>query len=206
MLDFRNFALLTILILLLLSSTVSVLSLRESGSIGDVKYSLLPPDAFQQANGCGWQLLSGQVLSEESDLYILIQKTGDLRKILDDSDRLPDANGMFIRSTDMKPNDEVGDPDAQARFLKVGSPQEDAIRNITGQFIGSNPNQWGSGAIRHDRYQDGDHNSWGSGPGRGTIYTFDASTSPGVSVANENRPKNINLFTYLKIDDEKVCE
>ncbi len=171
---------------------------RNTGTIGDVKYSILNPEQFVMVNGDGWVLLDGKKIDFESGLYKLLHTTGHSNVIPEG--KLPNGDGVFIRGIDTNENDHYGDTD-KGRI--VGSFQEDAIRNITGSFLGSNPNQqsYVTGSFSSQSFDQGDHNSWARANNRGTKINFDASKSKGIKVANENRPKNINLYIYIKINE-----
>lgn len=201
----KTYILIISVVCILLLSFTTIQSLKkESGSLGDVKYSVLSPEAFKTTNGCGWVLLKGQRLSNKSDLFKVLNRVGELRKVLTNSNELPNADGMFIRSKDTKPFDAYGDPDAKKRKDSVGTYQEDAIRNITGNFLASNPNQGGvTGVYTSKPFKGGDRNEWGPNNDN-VLITFDTSNAPNVNVAKENRPQNINLYTYIKINNN--CE
>ena len=59
-----------------------------SGAVGDIKYSLLPPDKFKDVNGDCWVPLDGRSLSSTDALYQQGVTT------------LPNAGGTFIRTQD----------------------------------------------------------------------------------------------------------
>jgi hypothetical protein len=117
---------------------------------------------------------------------------------------VPDLRGYFVRGYDTR---NTVDPDGAARQL--GSAQQDAIRNITGDPAG----QYTTG---FSGYSQGPFNATqGSGAfrltGNGTgcamhgsqanafaKLTFDASLQ--VPTAAENRPKNVNLLYCIKHD------
>ncbi len=99
------------------------------------------------------------------------------------------AYGRFIRGIDKSGG--TIDPDG-ART--VGNIQEDAIRNITGTLLLSNPNQTGTGAFTASYANVGDANTWAHRPG--VRATFDASNV--VPTADENRPKNVALLYCRK--------
>lgn len=99
---------------------------------------------------------------------------------------LPDLRGEFLRGWDDGRGADAG--------RALGSPQGDAIRNITGQT--SHARSWG-GAISGAFYQSGDLSApSGSGSANGTTSTFDAARV--VPTANENRPRNVALLLCIK--------
>src|SRR5476649_838131 len=86
-------------------------------TIGDVKYSILPPAQFLKASH-GWILLDGgassQALFIKSDLHL---KYG--------VNTLPDARGLFIRGMNEGRDGKSGDPDGNR---PVGNPQTDVFK------------------------------------------------------------------------------
>lgn len=102
---------------------------------------------------------------------------------------LPEARGEFPRIWD----DGRGVDSGRALL----STQVDAIRNITGEvgFVQYFGNTTNSGAL----YSGGAQNSTNLQPGGNTIaqsILFSAGKDPSVSIANENRPRNI-AFNFL---------
>lgn len=107
---------------------------------------------------------------------------------------LPDLRGVFIRGKD---NGRGLDPDRP-----ILSYQDDAIRNIWGQFsvvgraAGAGPIE-GEGAIQADSrwnaaVKGGDRDDWGR------IFSFNASRV--VPVAHENRPRNVAFIYIVKAE------
>ncbi len=119
---------------------------------------------------------------------------------------VPDLRGMFLRGVS---GDSSRDEDAESRMAvseggntgnKVGSYQEDAIRNITGQ-IGfmdiyrlTNPNTNGA-FYAIEGTNNGPHVETDKDNG---LIKFDASRAPGVSVGSDNRPKNVYVTYIIK--------
>ncbi len=83
------------------------------GAIGDVKYSLLPPEEFIVQNGDGWVLMQGQN----------IQGT-PLGKALPKITNLPDGRGMFIRAMNESRTGEFADEDGNRQ---IGSVQKGSV-------------------------------------------------------------------------------
>lgn len=162
---------------------------KSEGAIGDVKYSVLPPDKFREENGSGWFLMDNKVPIVGSDLD---NKHG-IKEI-------PDARGLFIRSLNGTRADERSDvfeaDSGRARLL--GDYQADAIKrhkhnlSVEMQYFGG----WNG------------NNIW-SGTTPGHPITVGNSNNTPISVldvgenliANETRPKNIALYTYIKINE-----
>ena len=88
--------------------------------------------------------------------------------------------------------------------------QGDSIRNIKGELgetESSSYAAWFNDAIEGGAlFSDRQFKSWPSGQGYSTIYykniKFDASKSDGVSVAEENRPRNLTFTIWALVKDE----
>jgi hypothetical protein len=150
---------------------------KSTGMIGDIRYSILPPDKFDSINGKGWILLDGRDI-KGSDLQI----GGNVNEI-------PDARGMFIRGLNLKRTDGKQDPfDIEhSRERLAGEYEEDAFKAhhhplsfapATGQVINTTENNFYNEFVgRKDKI----------------IIKDDGGT--------ETRPKNIALFIYIKINN-----
>lgn len=97
---------------------------------------------------------------------------------------LPDMRAYSIRGLDNGRGIDIG--------RTILSEQGDAIRNITGSFIGGATNFTPAGAISQTAKDSGVYG--GSGGGIEDMYSFDASLV--VPTATENRVKNI-AFLYI---------
>jgi hypothetical protein len=160
---------------------VTVKAIDSSVPVGSIVafHGTSAPDGFLECNG---QTFNRTTYPK---LYAVLNKA-----------TTPDMRGLFVRGFD--PNG-IHDSDGIGRV--IGTQQGDAIRNITGSFIADivNPSFAGMGT-------DGAFRDEGPvGPGDSTErlnellqYSFDASRV--VPVANENRPKNINLLYCIKHD------
>ncbi|MDR2351473.1 MAG: phage tail protein [Endomicrobium sp.] len=101
--------------------------------------------------------------------------------------KLPDYRGMFLRGTG-------------GNAAPLGQPQNDAIRNIEGQFWGDSRRNQGytapSGAFSYADENGGTYG--GRGEGGPCKYSFSAANI--VPTANENRPVNraVNFFIKYK--------
>lgn len=156
--------------------------------IGDVKYSILPPNTFNKTQKGSWVLLDGKPMAEDQKLYALLEQEFLLDNFKDANGvyTLPDARGNFIRS--MNVNGQGNDP--QAGRL-VGSYQADALK--THQHSLQNTIYKHGRSFKGD--DDRDHtlkHAYGSVWAQRTNDTGDA---------NESRPKNITLYCYIKVSN-----
>lgn len=174
-----------------------------SGAVGDIKYSILPPEKFKDVNGDCWVPLDGRTLSNTDELYSLGVTT------------LPNAGGMFLRSQDFtavsgteswKPkNSSNNDPDRDHNTAP-GSVQSDLLKshNHTATSTVDDPG--------HRHNIDLDDSSGGGGiddageSGEGSTTTASAVTGITVSTTisnsggSETRPKNLNFWIYIRIN------
>lgn len=166
------------------------------GNLGDVKYSVLAPEEFIAQNGKGWILLDDKATEKlaNSDL-------GRLGVV----PRLPDARGVFIRGANMGRDTLSGD--AEATRLPLSS-QADAFQGHFHHLSGP--------VDCHDAQTVQAKTLVATGMGHSEIsekgarldtrnYINNAKTD-GVNgeprISSETRPKNIALYTYIKINDK----
>ena len=146
-------------------------------TVGDVKQSMLTEEQFISLNGNAWALMDGRDV------------TGSVYHAITGNSELPDmiTEGVFLR---------------QATGSRVlGSFQGDAIRNIsgaTGAHVtgAANSNQPGNPFYFGGTYTN--MFSGVSGNNQSTGWIFDASRQ--VPTATENRPKNIAINFFIKIN------
>lgn len=163
---------------------------KSTGSLGDVKYSILPPDKFIEQNGKGWVLMDDKVLVKGSDLQNCCGVT-----------QIPDARGLFIRGMSLKRADGNEDPfeKENGRARISGEFQADAIlehsHSVTYNFH----------AVSHFNSSEDKHPGNGSNSEPLTVGEDSDIQIGGVSAGNisnfETRPKNIALFIYIKINN-----
>jgi len=149
----------------------------SEGKIGDVKYSVLEPTKFTKINGEGWVLMDGRSI-EGSDLFT---ETGFKTAY--------DAQGVFIRGLNLKRDVKTGDPDGEKRLL--GSYQWDMVIDHKHTFKGT-----GTGPRLGGDYK-------GNGVALQQMETANPISTNGdiPTSGSETRPKNIALYTYIKIDN-----
>ena len=146
--------------------------------VGDIKHSLLSVTKFQEIAGDCWVKMEGQDISGSDYATIMGVNV------------LPNASGRFLR-------------DIGGNAPSLAQTQEDAIRNITGQmtsnYISSNPNN-GTGALRSSIQQTSNRYAYHGGSYWGAKVDFDASLA--VPTAAENRPVNLGVNLFVKINND----
>jgi len=153
--------------------------------MGQIVASMLTEKQFMDVHGKDWVLADGTDAPQSQYLKYINEHLPHM------DGKLPDLRGVFLRGHN---NGENINPDNN----ELGVAQEDAIRNITGNFLGSNPNQEASGVFYTESVNLGDENSWGRKPGKRIF--FDASKLDGLKVSSENRPKNVTVNYFIKIN------
>lgn len=172
---------LTTLVILFMIGSSYTTNTSNTGTLGDIKYSILDPEKFVEKNGDGWVLMMGQDISG-SDLHSF---TG--------MSKLPDVRGNFIRSMNLG-RATNGDPDT---FRLVGSYQADTFKAHSHDFKANF-----KGTTHNDKLLLGNVGGQGKGYGGGDNYHLGIAQSTILpSGEQETRPKNIALFTYIKINE-----
>lgn len=166
-----------------------------SGAVGDVKYSILNPAKFAEVNGDCWVPMDGRPLTSTDALSQLAGISS-----------LPNAGGLFVRAQDFGNSDNDPGRDVNSAIATV---QTDEIKSHD-----------------HTMDQGGDHNHehrlvWEAFTGNpqrypglmvgyqppGTVTGNTPLNDPGVHThtinptgGTETRPKNINLWVYIRIN------
>ena len=166
----------------------------KNSSVGDVVYSILPPELFEQTHAGRWALLDGADLAPDTGLYKFLEKQGRLDLLSKDEGpvKLFDARGVFLRGLNLARDPKQGDPAGAARA--VGSQQGDQVgrhRHDATVFTKSQR----TGLASQDRFTAP---RWDDGGlTRQTGYSDTASETD-----VETRPANIALYVYVKIGTE----
>jgi hypothetical protein len=178
-----------------------------SGAVGDVKYSMLNPTQFAEANGDCWVPLDGSGVPAGARLRTQFN-----------IQTLPQGGGVFIRSQDFSNSN--NDP-GRSHTSAIGVLQNDA-------FAGHTHTMSSSGAHRHTlRTNSGSRSSRSRGLRnsgcRGVSGNEDSANANALNFGHssaedimglsgdhthtinstggaETRPKNINLWIYVRID------
>ena len=161
-------------LLLCMLTSLPALAQPDSGSLGDVRYSVLPPANFRNLNGDGWQLMDGRNINGSD----LCTEFGTCQ--------IPDARGVFIRGMNVGRDQASGDPEGNRG---VGSYQSDNIESHTHglhhRIIGDTRGGFTHGVA--------------AGGGSGSIHDIGIRTTDAKG-GNETRPRNIALYVYIKVN------
>lgn len=150
---------------------------------GQLLYRRDYPNLFQFASENKLLLSESEWLNNRQGMYAQGDGT--------DTFRVPDLRGQFLRALDNGAGVDIG--------RTLGSTQEDAIRNITGQIVGiAHFGEGGcSGALSAEKTNIPDTNMDVTTHGSSVLsHNFDASKT--VPTADENRPKNVALIAQIK--------
>jgi hypothetical protein len=145
--------------------------------LGDVRYSVLDAAHFRAVHGDGWVLMDGRNINNTA----LCQDQGFCQ--------LPDARGVFIRGMNLGRAPDAGDADGDRQ---LGALQADAIKSHQHRLEHIGELGWsnvGNGSAHRIVTDDG--GTWGN------WHPPTTTTSVGHS---ESRPRNIALYTYIKVD------
>jgi hypothetical protein len=171
----------------LLFAFASPLLTSSDWSIGDIRYSMLPPTLFEEIHP-GWVLMDGRTVkgSKYSDQTLI--------------DTVPDAQNMFIRGMGGKYDSKNG-----ARDRPIGSKQSFATAepnnkySITIDTDGAHTHDDWYYAVKSGRGVSGSSAS----PYNATRQTGGGNHSHSATISGgdkETRPVNITAYTYIKIN------
>ncbi|MCB9331552.1 MAG: hypothetical protein H6574_10745 [Lewinellaceae bacterium] len=184
-----------------------------SGAVGDIKYSILDPTEFAKVNGNCWVPMDGRDISTSK------LATHGVSSI-------PNAGGMFLRAQEFgshgtfpsnnDPDRTSDSPIAVAQVDTLQSHKHGGITdkhieqvktvyvpNVNTNNIGSEPHTIPANGWSHDNTLN-NHYLWtGGGTGDAFGMTFLGSSPLRETTdtgAAETRPKNINLYIYIRIN------
>lgn len=180
----------------------SVATVSCSGAVGDVKYSILNPTDFVKENGDCWVPMDGRSLAGSR----LAAHTSSYNHA-----NLPDAGGLFFRAQefsgggDRDPNRTNTSPIAEFQADLLGS------HTHTMQNAGEHTHQYNDRHINEDwiHPQGGTsfsdmHAGGDNTPGFDEIRTTEKSSEHTHTINTaggpETRPKNLNLWVYIRIN------
>jgi hypothetical protein len=154
-------------------------------AVGDIVHSILTEAQFRALRGSGWILCDGRSIAGSK----LATQFG--------INTAPDARGQFLRGKNNGRADGNQDPDGER---SLGNFQTDAIRNITGN-VGDFGVAIGAGNGPNGAFQSKNlTTSFIGGSGSGN-QGADFNASRVVPTAADNRPKNIAVNIFIKIND-----
>lgn len=160
-------------------------TIMDEGAVGDVKFSILKPELFIEANGNGWVLMKGQSFSDVKPDPIIYreQEFFNVGGVL----QLPDARGVFFRGMNegREVVDTLGDPNTKRI---VGIYQPDLLKDHNHSYRKYIDHGWKT------KY----------GGDQKLVIPEDFEVQPTEGVNNskggkETRPRNIALYVYIKI-------
>jgi hypothetical protein len=170
-----------------------------SGAVGDVKYSILDPVKFAQVNGDCWVPMDGRPLASTDALSQLAGLSS-----------LPNAGGLFVRAQDFANSD--NDP---------GRDVNTAVATMQGDEVKSHNHGVSDQGHNHTYASIRWYNNLGDVPPNNDFIDVDDSfasegwfgvaesrstdtATTGISInaagGGETRPKNINLWVYIRIN------
>lgn len=144
-----------------------------TGTLGDVKYSILNPERFVNLNGKGWVLMDGRNINN-TDLFKL---TG--------MNMLPDARGVFVRAMNENRDPEDGDSDGNRI---IGTYQVDSVGPHLHKY-------YFPGYHSSDKYE-------GGGNYRRVMLEEGGERNTSASDSKETKPRNIALYVYVKVNND----
>lgn len=170
----------TILLLIFLAG--STIIAYSQHSIGDVKYSALPPNVFTRLNP-DWVLMDGGASKTSDSLFKKSKLHLDYKL-----PSLPDGRGVFIRGMNENRSATDGDPDGNR---DVGKPQQDALRKHK-HVVAYKAHMAGDLNNQNELTNNTDFAS------KGMAYTNRGEEDGGND--HETRPRNIPFYVYIKIN------
>ena len=165
-----------------ISPSLSSINKSDMNPVGMIVQSILTEAQFQALNGTGWVLMDGRNIAGSQ--YATITGTS----------ALPDARGMFLRGKNNGRSDGNQNPDGEKN---LGEFTTDAIRNIAGNGWYPPTSFTPDGVLFFDTGSNG-QGDIARGSNNGRTLRFDASRV--VPTANDNRPKNLTVNIFIKIN------
>ncbi|TXB63178.1 hypothetical protein [Phaeodactylibacter luteus] len=163
------------------------------GGVGQIKLSVLPPDLFTEVNGDCWVLLQQRTLAADTRL----------KQLLPEMDTIPEGRGAFFRAFD--PTGQW-DPERGGNPQAVGSYQADTFQSHSHEvsdpghkhnYLDTRNGQTTAATdatAQTNRAADISPNSE-----QRTTSTDSTYISVLAFGGVETRPKNINLYAYIRI-------
>lgn len=158
--------------------------------VGTIKQSIFKPLVFNKSQTGTWVLLQGQELSQNSEMFKMLQENSELNilTLKEGKYYLPDARGKFIRASNV--NGQGSDPD---KTRLVASVQTDAYKSHT-------HNGWVGSCAAGNPAESTDRRGACNTAGGNDRYPVNPTTI-GISGDVETRPINLTMYTYIKISN-----
>lgn len=172
-----------------------------SGSVGDIKHSILNPTEFADENGDCWVPMDGRAIpgTKLADTY--------------GWSSVPDMSGLFVRATEYNDGNDPG-----RTAMSAPSLQGDEIKEHqhTGETDNTTSTMQHGGAHQHSiKYSNGDTGHGNAVDGAAndgflqtqndgahshTMNPHKHSFTTDNSGGDESRPKNMNFYIYIRVD------
>lgn len=190
-------------------------TVKCSGAVGDVKYSILDPTQFAKVNGDCWVPMDGRALLVADKLRQLVPTMGNI----------PDGSGAFLRSQEFPGGADRDKVRTSTSAIAVIQDEDLKSHNHENNFsvtttINSGGNHSHSFYVGKNSFQDGDgrqviehagtdnNNVSGDKSLINTTTTGDHSHSATSTVkgsisstgGSETRPVNLNFWIYIRIN------
>jgi hypothetical protein len=184
-------------------------TVKCSGAVGDIKYSILNPTQFALQNGSCWVPMDGRSLAVNDKLRLIIPTMANI----------PDGGGLFLRSQEFSSSFDQ-DPE-RTSTSPIATMQEQALKshshnatlsvsgstNYTGAHShGTNLGQRGFDADGGDQAltpRQDENGNWRSSNDGDHWHTISGSATGATNTdggGTETRPKNLNFWIYIRIN------
>ncbi|MFZ9595363.1 MAG: hypothetical protein ACO3A2_04730 [Bdellovibrionia bacterium] len=164
--------------------------LANDGRVGDIRYSILSEEQFQELHGKDWELLRGQEVPFDSAL----------KNFWRDS-HLPDARGVFLRGSNHGRPRKEGNPEGH---LPIGQYQSDTFKKH--DHGGGNHHHQSFLELTASRNSDGRQMNTAAyfPPRHQPIQTNNSGAIIKAEGDAETRPRNITVNVFIKIKETQV--
>ncbi|MEQ8707192.1 MAG: hypothetical protein RIC19_24885 [Phaeodactylibacter sp.] len=172
-----------------------------SGSVGDIKHSILNPTDFAEENGDCWVPMDGRAIpgTKLADTY--------------GWSSVPDMSGLFVRATEYNEGNDPGRvamsaPSVQADEFKEHQHTGETDNTTSTVQHGGEHNhliRYSNGDTGHGNVADGSANdgflsTQNDGAHSHTMNPHKHSFTTDNTGGAETRPKNMNFFIYIRVD------
>jgi hypothetical protein len=169
-----------------------------SGAVGDVKYSILSPTQFAAQNGSCWVPMDGRSIAGSKLATITGLAT------------VTNAGGLFLRGQEFEGQTDNNDPDrTSASLIATFQNQEILSHTHSMNSAGSHGHSFSDYTVTYSskQYSNYAQNQYSENMVNSSTTTSNATSAGGDHIhsintngGNETRPKNLNLWTYIRIN------